>query len=297
LFFNGTNSTLSYHATQNTALGSKSLLANTTGFYNTAAGTISLKLNTTGFYNTGLGTNALSVNLTGHDNTATGRNTLLNNTSGVNNVATGSTALYYNTTGNNNTAVGYSALTINITGSNNTAIGENADVTVSNLNNATAIGYNATVNASNKVIIGNSSVSSIGGYANWSNFSDARFKQNVKEDVPGLTFITKLRPVTYTLDVDGINDFNSKNLPADKKQQTINPEKKNEVYTGFLAQEVEQLAKELGFNFSGVDKPKDASTQAYALRYSDFIMPLVKAVQEQQQRIDSLQKQIKELKK
>jgi hypothetical protein len=94
-----------------------------------------------------------------------------------------------------------------------------------------AIGNTATVNASNKVVIGNSSVTSIGGYANWSNFSDGRFKRNVKEDVPGLAFITKLRPVTYTLDVDAINDFIQKIYRLAKKIQTVNPEKKNEIFT------------------------------------------------------------------
>jgi len=46
-----------------------------------------------------------------------------------------------------------------------------------------------------------------------------------------------------------------------------------------------------------VDKPQDASKQAYALRYSDFIMPLVKAMQEQQQQIEELKKQMAELQK
>ena len=64
-----------------------------------------------------------------------------------------------------------------------------------------------------------------------------------------------------------------------------------------MAQEVEQIAKTLGYNFSGIDKPKDATKQTYALRYSDFVVPLVKAVQEQQQQIEKLQKENDELKK
>ena len=93
------------------------------------------------------------------------------------------------------------------------------------------------------------------------------------------------------------SSIDSKDLPADKKIQTLNPDKKNELYTGFVAQEVEQAAKELGFDFSGVDKPKDATKQTYALRYSDFVVPLVKAVQEQQKMIEELKKEIEELKK
>src|SRR5678810_42645 len=177
----------------------------------------------------------------------------------------------------------------------NTMIGYGADVVFNGLTNSMALGYNAKVSASNRVVIGNSSITSIGGFANWSNFSDGRFKRNVKEDVPGLAFITKLRPVTYTLDVEAINDFNSKDLPADKKILTVNPEKKNEIFTGFMAQEVEQVAKSLNYNFSGIDKPQDASKQTYALRYSDFVVPLVKAIQEQQKIIETQQKQIDEI--
>jgi hypothetical protein len=280
----------------NSAVGLAVLVDNTTGYENTGIGAVCLNRNTTGYGNTASGHRSLVTNTIGSRNTSIGTNTMLSNTTGHLNTVIGYQAMNVNTTGDQNVSVGSFALTNNTTGSNNTAIGYNAEVTSGNLQNATAIGANAAVNASNKVTIGNSSVTSIGGYANWSNFSDGRFKRNVKEDVPGLTFITKLRPVTYTLDVDSINEFNSKNLPADKKQQTINAEKKNEVYTGFMAQEVEQAAKELGFNFSGVDKPKDASTQTYALRYSDFVVPMVKAMQELKQQIDDLKKQNAELK-
>ena len=37
--------------------------------------------------------------------------------------------------------------------------------------------------------------------------------------------------------------------------------------------------KELGYDFSGVDAPKN-DKDLYGLRYSDFVIPLVKAVQE-----------------
>jgi len=61
--------------------------------------------------------------------------------------------------------------------------------------------------------------------------------------------------------------------------------------TGFLAQEVQKAAMELGYEFSGVDAPKNGN-DLYGLRYSDFVVPLVKAVQQQQ---DSIEKQKKTL--
>src|SRR4030095_215824 len=74
------------------------------------------------------------------------------------------------------------------------------------------------------------------------------------------------------------------------------------VYNGFIAQEVEEAAKKLNFDFSGVDKPQ-SKDGLYGLRYDNFIVPLVKAVQElskqneeRETKINNLQKQIDELK-
>ena len=302
-----------WNGQNNTAIGSSALLVNQSGTNSTAVGYEALRLNTSS-YNTALGSGTFSANTSGIYNSALGYSAGNSNTSGSRNSVFGALGLTANTLGNQNTAIGYqsmnantegsfnvalgnSALTGNIKGNYNTSIGYNADVTLDSLTNATSIGANAIVNANNKVVIGNSSLTSIGGFANWSNFSDGRFKQNVQEDVPGLSFINKLRPVTYTLNVDAINDFNSKGLPAEKKQQLVNVEKKHEVYTGFMAQEVEQAAKSLNYNFSGIDKPKDETKQTYALRYSDFVVPLVKAIQEQQKMIEELKHEIEQLKK
>jgi hypothetical protein len=57
-----------------------------------------------------------------------------------------------------------------------------------------------------------------------------------------------------------------------------------ELQSGFIAQEVEQAAQSIGYNFHGVDKPKNETTH-YGLRYASFVVPLVKAVQEQQDMI------------
>ncbi len=57
-------------------------------------------------------------------------------------------------------------------------------------------------------------------------------------------------------------------------------EKSAITYTGFVAQDVEKAADSVGFTFSGIDKPKDANQSFYGLRYGDFVVPLVKAVQE-----------------
>lgn len=58
-------------------------------------------------------------------------------------------------------------------------------------------------------------------------------------------------------------------------------------FTGFVAQEVEAAARKLNYDFSGVDAPKTTSG-FYGLRYSDFVVPLVKAVQELSKKTDEI---------
>jgi hypothetical protein len=57
--------------------------------------------------------------------------------------------------------------------------------------------------------------------------------------------------------------------------------------SGFLAQEVAQAANEAGYDFSGITIPKN-DHELYTLSYEQFVVPLVKAVQEQQHEIDEL---------
>ena len=55
-----------------------------------------------------------------------------------------------------------------------------------------------------------------------------------------------------------------------------------------------KAAKEIGYDFHGVDVPKNKNG-LYSLRYSEFVVPLVKAVQELSVQSDDKQKQIEEL--
>jgi trimeric autotransporter adhesin len=62
-------------------------------------------------------------------------------------------------------------------------------------------------------------------------------------------------------------------------------------HNGFIAQEVEKAANEVGFNFDGVHKPEN-DNDYYTIAYSLFVVPLVKAVQEQQKMIETLQSEL-----
>ncbi|NLK47453.1 MAG: T9SS type A sorting domain-containing protein [Bacteroidales bacterium] len=134
-------------------------------------------------------------------------------------------------------------------------------------------------------------------------FSDGRIKKNVKANVPGLDFINLLQPVTYNLDLDALD--NLLGIVRDHENyvdREARRAKERVVQSGFIAQDVEKVALELGYNFSGVDAPQN-DKDVYCLRYAEFVVPLVKAVQELSELnnakdtvIASLQEQINELK-
>lgn len=303
----------------NTGLGFQALSSLTSGSRNCAFGTGSLRSITTGGYNISIGYHSLRDNISGTSNIAIGFESMVNSTvsdnvaighytleavsgayntaiglaalrettTGGSNVGVGHVALYDNTTGASNTAVGRYALYGNISGGLNTAIGNSANSQVDGYSNTTAIGYLSTTAASNRVRIGNASITQIAGQVSWTAASDGRIKKDVQENVPGLSFITKLRPVTYRFDskvqneIMGIKD-EAADYPGRYEIDDI-------VQTGFIAQEVEDAAKRSGFDFSGVSRPA-GENDIYGLRYADFVVPVVKAVQEQQKMIEELQK-------
>jgi hypothetical protein len=269
----------------NCGFGTQALANNISGSYNSAFGMDALLNNVGGEWNTAMGLSALSQNQIGSYNLGIGAQTMALNIKGSYNTAVGNDALYGNKKGNNNVAVGWQAMNTNQNGNNNTAIGNDADVTAATFTNASAFGNGALVDASNKVRIGNASVTSNGGQVSWTAYSDARIKNQVKENVPGLEFINLLKPVTYHFDVDKQNE-----LMGVSNQEKVDGMYDIEkiTFTGFLAQDVDAAAKNINYDFSGLDK----SGEILGLRYAEFVVPLVKAVQELSAENEALKKQI-----
>ncbi len=306
LYHNSEGSLFSDEGVANTAVGNGALRQNTVASFNTAMGNFALEDNISGSENTAIGSNSLWFNWTGDQNTALGVSALQSLRSGNYNTAVGYQSLNpdFPVTTNDmyNTALGWESGYLIENHDKNTFLGADASSTVlDGLTNSTAIGYGSRATANNQIRVGNSSITSIGGYAGWTNISDGRFKSNIKEDVHGLDFILKLRPVTYQLAVDRISaQLEEDKLKNESKEEgvksTIEKDKQNRlqkekiVYTGFIAQEVDQSANEIGFDFSGIDKPQNDKS-LWGLRYGDFVVPLVKAVQEQQKMIDNLIKE------
>ncbi len=263
----------SYTSTQgahNNAFGAYSLY-NNTGENNCAFGTYSLQGNSTGYANSAFGHQALTGNTTGYQNVGIGDYANDQNTTGSNNTSVGSNALHLNNGGSNNVCVGQKAGSTRALYNKCTFIGATSDATANNYTNATALGYGAKVSGSNKVRIGNTAVTSIGGQVGWTTVSDLRLKENIKDSKLGLDFILNLHPVTYNY--------------KDENQR-------GSLYTGLIAQEVDAAAKEEGIEFSGVDK----NGEYWGIRYAELTVPLIKGMQEQHLLIEQQQSEIAELK-
>jgi len=218
-------------------------------------GNYSGQSNTTGSGNTFLGYQAGKGNTQGNNNTFVGQNV-------------GSS---FSQTGNGNTAVGNAASAI---GLNNTALGYGASAGTSNIVFATAIGAQATVATSNTIVIGKVA---FGPYptdnviipgnltvsGTFSNPSDARLKTGITNLRYGLSEVMRLRPVTWKW----------KNDSADRTR------------LGLVAQEVQTVLPEL--IEQGSDKDRLLS-----MNYLGLLPVVIRAIQEQQETITSLRKEV-----
>lgn len=277
------NSGLYSTASYNTFLGHNSGVDNTSGNQNVFAGYMSGGDNTTGYFNTFIGSDAGRLNTDADYNTFIG---------------------YYagraNTTGAYNTAVGDNAGDSYATASYNTFLGYDAD-NGGTYDNCMMLGNNARpyTNAANHIALGNTSITEAWVKVAWTTGSDARIKNNVQENVHGLDFIKLLRPVTYHYDIDvenkllGIgqqeNSLQNDSIDYSEVSTASDWAGKYDIeemqFSGFIAQEVDAAANQIGYDFSGIDKPEEENG-LWGLRYSEFVVPLVKAVQEQQTQIE-----------
>ena len=265
-------------AQNNTAVGYNAMSAGT-GVINqcTSVGSKALFSNTAD-NNTAIGFQALQGKGAGTENTAVGCKAL-NNASNVNQcTALGSQALF-NATGSNNTGVGFNAGTSIGAGTNNTCIGVSSDVTAG-ISNATAIGSGAVCTLTNTMKFGNAAVtnnyfSNTVNAVTFTASSDIRYKKDITPIVPSLSILTKLIPVNYY--------FKTKEeLQVDQiKSIAFSGDITNERQIGFIAQEVEKIVPEV----------VHTDNEGYkSIDYSKFSPFIIKAIQEQQQLIEQLEK-------
>lgn len=115
--------------------------------------------------------------------------------------------------------------------------------------------------------------------------SDEREKKDIINATLGLDFINALRPVSYKWKVGGNEVSKDEN-----GEMVITPQPGTRTHWGLIAQEVKAAIDAAGVDFGGwvlTDK-NDADSQQ-ALRYDQFIAPLIKAVQELSARVEALE--------
>jgi cytoskeletal protein CcmA (bactofilin family) len=108
--------------------------------------------------------------------------------------------------------------------------------------------------------------------------SDRNEKENITESDLGLTFIKELNPVSYSW-----------------KNNTS-----NRTHYGLIAQDIETWLSDNGKNNTDfaalikedISEEQDGSNYKYGLRYTEFVSPLIKAIQEQQVIIEDLKARI-----
>ncbi|MEN9866515.1 MAG: hypothetical protein RL748_2105 [Pseudomonadota bacterium] len=248
----------------NIAIGSSALRYNTTGGGNIAVGNSAMWNNFTGMLNTSIGLSAMFMVTSGNENVAVGANSSGNLGASSFNVAAGVSTLSASRIGSGNTAIGYQAISNLDNSAFNTALGYQAFTNAPpGTTNSTAVGNGAQVTASNMIRLGNTAVTIIQGNAAYTQSSDQRLKEDIQPLAEGTNFIMKLRPVSYRM----------KN-PADNRRNW-----------GLIAQDIEAL---LGTDNAMLTVSGDTD-RTLGLRYTDFIAPLIKAVQEQEEVIKSLE--------
>jgi len=281
----------------NTAVGYNALYTSTTSYINTAVGNQAMENLTTGAQNAAFGYRSLFRITTGQGNTALGAPYVSNGwyalqalTTGNYNTAVGGWAGNSITTGGYNVCVGTGSggSTVLSTGSGNVCIGYEAAPSSSGATNQIVIGYSVTGQGDNYVTLGTYEGKIYNAFrsnATWTQTSDARLKTNVQNDSLGLSFINRLRPVTFnwkaSQDIDSSLPYHS--LTNGRDTETV--------IHGLIAQEVKAALDAEGCStFNGWDGGNQDTVQGISREM--FISPLIRAIQELSAEVASLKSQI-----
>ena len=188
------------------------------------------------------------------------------------------------TTGGSNSALGNTALGEITTGSNNFAIGNDAGRSNSP--------GGAIITSDNQGVLGNNNITYIGAKVSLSVTSDKRDKTDIKDFTHGLSWIKKLRPVTYHWDQR--SDYSD-----DLSVVPDGTHKKSKLNIGLIAQEELEVEKEHGY---GDDRDSMLITDVsedgnhFSMKYEKLVPILINAVKELSAKNDTLAAEVEQLK-
>ena len=274
---------------------------------------------TNGTSNVAIGTDCLSGHETGSDkNVAIGYQAFHGTLSDAsNNIAIGNTAMAFATTGSNQTVSGDNNIAIGVqnfpfltTGYVNIVIGKDAGRDITDGAYRTCIGSYADVTGDYGIAIGKSISAGgdtcvIGRSSNqisvdfsstgtWSQSSDIRKKTDIQSCDLGLSFIDALRTTTFKFKPaeeypeewghfeDELDDDGE---PLERTYPEMDTVTKR---YGMIAQEVKEAITEAGADdyFTGWSEDENGCQN---LGYGDFVLPLIKAVQELSAKVTALE--------
>ena len=132
-----------------------------------------------------------------------------------------------------------------------------------------------------------------------------RDKYDIRETILGLDFINKLKPVDFKWDYrtayityeeveeTDLSGNIIKNIKKIKKEKDGSM-KRNRYHHGFIAQDIQELIKDTNIDFGGFHDAKiTGGDDELSLGLSEFISPMVKAIQELSMKNIELEKTIK----
>jgi hypothetical protein len=251
-----------------------------------------------------LGSECGRSNMTGTYNVLMGSSCGVALTSGASNCLIGSNNCQNLTSGTQNTIIGISAGSGQSTHSNNTIIGyfSNASDGTNHYTNCSVLGANirnGVISGNNQVQLGDSSTT-VYSYATATR-SDARDKADITNSNLGLEFISKLQPRKWRWDYR--EDYKIEMIDENQNITTIEldkdgSKKRNRFHYGIIAQELKETMNEMSIDFGGYqDHSFNGGADRQTINYIEFIAPLIKSIQELNEKVKNLELQISQLQK
>jgi hypothetical protein len=133
------------------------------------------------------------------------------------------------------------------------------------------------------------------------NTSDENEKEDIIDEPLGLAFINAIRPVQFKWkdrpEISEIREVEEYDADGELTGNTIEKKyvaavaKKNvRPHHGLIAQEIKAVLTNLNIDFAGyIDPGVTGDAGPTGLRYSEFLAPMIKAIQELSDRIDALE--------
>ena len=255
---------------------------------------------TSGNKNVAIGNNAGDAITTGYETIAIGHNACSALQNGEQNIGIGSGALDAQVGGGKAVAIGHDALGW-LNGSHSVGVGCQSGGSSAGANSL-YLGYQSYgAGNSDEIILtgsgnpisagadtltfgknGNRVYNQFNSNNNWTHSSDERMKKNIQDETLGLSFINRLRPVTYNFRLPSEYPEDFPYYDAEDK----NP-KTDVLQHGIIAQEVKAAMEAEGNDtFNGYQLANDG---VHSVSESNFVYPMIKAMQELSAKVDALE--------